>query len=122
MDRGWLTFDLSTYNYKINNDAFYLVFEWIMEDKDRLKMFKHVTKYNLLFPNRIMKDSVIIEGKRILTEHHNSEDKFPVIAFGYTRTKSHLKKYKCYYRNNSFGKWHRATGIISAKILMTNKP
>lgn len=122
INRGWITFDLSSYDITIKDESFFLVFEWILEDEDRLKMFNTWAEYGKLYPNKIIKDTMVIDGKKIPNYHFSSTDPIPVIAFGDTRTKSDLKNYKCYSRGNSFGEWKRATGIISAKILMSNKP
>jgi len=120
--RGWLTFDLSSYDFEINEESFFIVFEWILEDKDRLEMFNTLAEYAKLNPDKIIRDSIIIDGKKVPTEHFSSSAPIPIIAFGDTRTKSDLANYKCYSRSNSFGEWKRATGIISAKILMSNQP
>lgn len=120
--RGWLTFDLSSYNITIAEESFFLVFEWILEDKVRVKMFNTLAEYGKLNPNKIIRDTVIIDGKKVPISDFSSRAQIPVIAFGDTRTKSDLENYKCYSRGNSFGEWKRATGIVSAKILMSNKP
>ena len=120
--RGWLTFDLSSYNFMLEEESFFLVFEWILEDKDRLNMFNTLAEYQKLNPNKIIRDSVIIDDKKVPTKDISSTARIPIIAFGDTRTKSNLKNYKCYSRSNSFGEWKRTTSIVSAKILMSNKP
>ena len=120
--RGWLDFDLSQYRYRIAEDSFFLMFEWILEDKDRIEMYQTSKEYEEQHPDRLKRDSIIIEGKTLATKHFSSSAPIPIIAFGDTRTKSDLRKHKCYGRDNSFGEWKRATGIISAKIMMSNKP
>ena len=122
MNRGWLSFDLSSYDLIIEEESFFLVFEWILEDKDRLRMYNTVAEYGKLNPDKIVRDSIIIDGKKVPTQHFSSAAPIPIIAFGDTRTKSDFKNYKCYSRSNSFGKWETASGIISAKILMRNQP
>lgn len=119
--RGWLTFDLSPYNYKINQESFFLVFEWILEDKDRLKLFNGFAEYWKLNPNKIKRDSVLIDGKKVFTEEISGVGKTPIILFGDTRTMADRKNYKCYARSSSFAEWERTPDILSAKILMSNK-
>ncbi len=119
--RGWLTFDLSSFNYKINEESFFLVFEWILEDKDRLKLFNGFAEYWNLNPNKIRRDSVLIDGKKVFTEEISGVGKTPIILFGDTRTMADRKNYKCYARSSSFAEWERTPDILSAKILMSNK-
>ena len=120
--RGWLTFDLSSYDFEIDDESFFLVFEWILEDKDRLKLFNKFDEYLKLNSDKIKRDSVIIDGKKELSEEISSSAPIPMIIFGDSRTKSSLEKYKCYSRKSSFAEWKRAHGILSAKVLMSNKP
>ena len=122
INRGWLSFDLSSYDLLIEEESFFLVFEWILEDKDRLRMYNTVAEYGELNPDKIIRDSIIIDGKKVPTQQFSSSAPIPIIAFGDTRSKSDFKNYKCYSRSNSFGKWETASGIISAKILMRNQP
>ena len=120
--RGWLTFDLSSFEFEIDEESFFLVFEWILEDKDRLKLFNKFNEYLELNPNKIKRDSVLIDGKKELSEDISSSAPIPMIIFGDSRTISSLEKYKCYSRKSSFAEWKRAHGILSAKVLMSNKP
>jgi CubicO group peptidase (beta-lactamase class C family) len=120
--RGWLTFDLSSYDISIDEESFYLVFEWILEDHDRLRLFNKLADYGKLHPNELIRVTVVVDGKKMPTAEYSSRAPIPVIAFGDTRTKSDLEKYTCYSRGNSFGEWKRGTSIISAKILMSNQP
>ncbi len=122
MRRGWLTFDLSKYEFAIEEESFFLVFEWILEDKDRIRIFNKLAEYGKLHPNEIIRDTVIVDGKEMPTAEYSSRVPIPVIAFGDSRTKSALANFKCYSRANSFGEWKRSTSIVSAKILMSNKP
>ncbi len=120
--RGWLTFDLSSYNYKINEESFFLVFEWILEDKDRVKLFNGFAEYWKLNPNKIKRVSALVNGKKVFTEEISGVGKTPIILFGDTRTMADRKNYKCYARSSSFAEWERTPDILSAKILMSNKP
>lgn len=120
--RGWLTFDLSSFNFEVNKTSFFLVFEWILEDKDRIRLFNNFNKYVESNPNKIKRDSVLIDGKKVPSASISSSAPIPLIIFGDSRTQSALKKHKCYIRKSSFAKWKRARGILSAKVLMTNRP
>ena len=120
MRRGWLKFDLSPYNFKIHEESFFLMFEWILEAKDRIKLFSKLYEYVKLNPDKIKRDTVVIDGKKVPTAGLSTGAPIPMIIFGDTSTKSDLKNYKCYSRENSFGAWERETSIISAKVLMSN--
>jgi hypothetical protein len=119
---GWLTFDLSTYGIAIQETAFYLVFEWILDDEDRFAIFNKLADYASLNPEKLIRDTVIIEGEKVSTTQFSSFAPIPIIAFGDTRTKPDLLNFKCYSRSNSFGKWERSSGILSAKLLVSNQP
>ena len=100
--RGWLDFDLTKYSYRIPQDSFFLMLEWIIEDEDRIEMFMTTKKYEEQNPDRIKRDSVSVDGETIATKTISSYAPIPVIAFGTTKTKSDLRKHKCYLRDNSF--------------------
>jgi CubicO group peptidase (beta-lactamase class C family) len=120
--RGWLDFDLTKYSYRIPQDSFFLMLEWIIEDEDRIEMFMTTKKYEEQNPDRIKRDSVSVDGETIATKTISSYAPIPVIAFGTTKTKSDLRKHKCYLRDNSFAEWRRSASIVSAKVLMSNVP
>jgi len=120
--RGWLDFDLTEYNYRIQQDSFFLMFEWIIEDEDRVEMYSVFKKYEEQNPDRIKKDSVSVDGESIATKTFSSNASLPVIAFGTTKTKSDLRKHKCYLRDNSFAEWRKSASIVSAKVLMSTAP
>ena len=118
--KGWLEFDLSSYRYRINSPSFYLMFEWILEDKDRRYIAGQYAEYKKLHPDRVSYDTVVVDGERVPIAQVNT-----VVAgtvFGVTTSKSSLKNNTCFYRTNSFGEWKRAAGVLSAKVVMSNHP
>ncbi|WP_394746724.1 serine hydrolase [Spongiimicrobium salis] len=121
MRRGWLKFDLSPYKLKIHEASFFLMFEWILEDEDRINLFRKLHEYVELNPDKIKRDTVVVDGEKVPTAGLSTGAPIPMIIFGDTSTKSDLKNYKCYSRENSFGEWRRETSIISAKVLMSNQ-
>jgi CarboxypepD_reg-like domain len=50
--RGWLSFDLSKYNLQVN-DSFFIVFEWIMEEKERTELKEIYRQFEELHPVKI---------------------------------------------------------------------
>ncbi len=122
LKKGWLDFDLTAYNYQINEPSYYVMLEWILDEEDRRyisKITKEIVAANL---NSMSIDTVLIDNKKVVRKDMSSRLPIPGTFFADTRTTSHLKNFKCYYRTNSFGEWKRSPAILSAKVLMTNKP
>lgn len=122
MERGWLDFDLTPYNYRIDGVSFYLMLEWILDKKDRTYIREVTTELIASNPNSMNIDTVLVDNKKVVRKTMSSNIPIPGTFFADTRTKSHLKKHRCYYRTNSFGEWKTASAIVSSKILMTNRP
>lgn len=118
--RGWLDFDLSPYKYRISNTSFFIMFEWILDDKDRIDIVNRYLEFIRLNPDRVILDTIVVDGEKVQTTEFKNFHLGTI--FGTTSTTADLKKYKCYRRTNSFGEWQRASGIISAKVLMSNIP
>jgi len=116
--KGWLAMELPK-SYRIENPSFYIMFEWILEQRDRQLIADRYNEYFEKYPDRVSYDTVIVDGERIA-----SSPKISVVLagtiFGTTNSKSSLEKYQCYYRTNSFGAWKKSTGVLSAKIEMSN--
>jgi hypothetical protein len=45
MKSGWVTFDLSSLNFRIDAPSFLLVFEWILDDNARLNLSNLYKRY-----------------------------------------------------------------------------
>ncbi len=118
--RGWLDFDLSPYKYRIRYTSFFIMFEWILDDKARIDIVDSYVEYMKSNPDKVILDTIVVDGEKVQTTRFKNFRLGTI--FGTTSTTADLKKYKCYRRTNSFGEWQRASGIISAKILMSNKP
>jgi hypothetical protein len=117
---GWLTFDLSSYNIRIEKPTFFLVFEWILEDKDRLALLDEYKQYQKLNPEKVTVDTMIVRGEKV--PYHNWYNFVAGTSFGVSPIQFSLDNYQCYYRNNSFGEWKRAATILTARILVSNQP
>lgn len=117
--KGWLDFTLPA-ACQIGEDSFYVMFEWILEKKDREYIAGKYAEYMRLYPDRVSYDTVVLEGKKLTVPKVST-----VVAgtvFGTTHSKGDLENYRCFYRTNSFGEWKRSTGILSARIEMTSYP
>jgi hypothetical protein len=118
MKKGWLRFDLEKYNIRINKPSFYVAFEWLLEDEDRLILLEQYKEYRRQFPRNVTVDTLLIDGEKIT---FNSWKGFRAgTSFGSSSSRSALDSHKCYYRSNSYGKWKRATFILAARITAAN--
>lgn len=118
ISKGWLEFDMGDLDYTIMEDSFYIMFEWILEEKDRRMITQAYDDYIADFPQKVVFDTIIVDGEKLSIPMVNK-----VLAgtiFGVTH--SNVDDYVCYYRTNSFGEWKRSTGVLSAKVELGNRP
>ncbi len=117
--KGWLNFDLPR-AYRIDETDFYVVFEWILEKKDREYITETYETYLREYPDRVVYDTLQIDGKEVVDIQIGK-----ILAgtiFGTTNSKSDLENYPTFYRNNSFGAWERSASALSAKVEIGNYP
>jgi len=119
MKYGWLDFDLTSYHVQVDR-PFFLVFEWIMEDKDRLNLLHHYATYRKNNPDKVTADTIIVRGEKI--GFRNYLQFSPGTHFGISATPFSLKHYRSCYRLNSFGEWKNAPVVLSARISVSNQP
>lgn len=118
MKKGWLKFDLQKYNIRINAPSFFLVFEWLLEDEDRLLLLEQYKEFRRQFPRKVTVDTLMVDGEKIT---FNSWHGFRAgTSFGSSSLKFSLDHYKTYYRNNSYGKWRRSSFILTARVTVFN--
>ena len=118
--KGWLTFDLSSYNLKIAQPRFYLMFEWIMEDKDRLALMDQYVQFKKQNPDKVSVDTSMVNGEKILVNSYRGFTAGTLFAASYAQF--NLDRFTCYYRLNSFGEWRIAPAILTARIQVSNQP
>lgn len=117
--KGWLKFPIDNV-YEIEQEAFYLTFEWILNKEDRKHIDHTIREYMILNPDRIRYDTTIIDGKEIVSE--TIPTAVAGTYFGTTKSKKDIATLVSYSRSHSFGKWERLAKPLSAKIEMTNYP
>jgi hypothetical protein len=118
LKRGWLKFDLEKYNIRIANPSFFLVFEWLLEDEDRMLLLGQYNEYRRQFPRNVTVDTVRVDGETIT---FNSWHGFRAgTSFGSSSLKFSHDHYESYYRNNSYGKWKRSSFILAARVVVAN--
>ena len=113
---GWISFDLKPYRIFIRDSSFFLAFEWIMDERDRLNLLNKYYEYRTQNPDMVTADTVIVEGKKV---GYRSYYQFQAgTYFGVSPIPFSLQNYTCYYRLNSFGEWMRAPAILTARLLV----
>ncbi|MEM6526549.1 MAG: carboxypeptidase-like regulatory domain-containing protein [Bacteroidota bacterium] len=118
MKKGWLAFDLSDKNLLVEQDSFYLQFEWLFEESDRHYIAQSYTDYMKNNPDHVIRDTVVVDGvpiPTVLVEHF-----YVGTFFAITRSKHIMKKHMTYDRRHSFAEWQRSASIVQAEVLMTD--
>ena len=118
MRKGWLEFPVPP-ALRVQEQAFYIVCEWILDKEDRKQVAEAYAAYMQEFPDRVTYDTVIVDGEKLSIPKVST-----IVAgtvFGTTQSKGDLAEERCYYRNNSFGEWKRSSGILSARITLSNQ-
>lgn len=111
--KGWISVDLMPYHLTMNN-PFFLVFEWIMEDTDRLALLDQYAHFRKTNPDKVWADSTVVDGKKIgFWSYANFS---PGTHLGISAIPFSLQNYTSYYRTNSFGEWKRAPVILTARV------
>ena len=117
--KGWLDFELPK-SYTVEEDQFYIVFEWILDRKDRRYIADTYAAYMLEYPERIQYDTLVVDGELIATAKMGK-----ILAgtlFGTASAKKDAEHLVSYTRDSSFGSWERMSKVLSARIQMGNYP
>lgn len=116
---GWLKIDLSPYAIKVNTDYF-LVFEWILEKKDRANLYQQYEKFKRENPGRVTLDYSYVNGEKIPYNNYRGNFYFGT-SFGISVAPSTINEHICYYRLNSFGQWYPSSSVLTASVIMSNQ-
>ena len=113
---GWISFDLVPYQILIRDSSFFLAFEWIMDERDRLNLLNQYYEYRTQNPDMVTGDTVIVAGSKV---GYRSYHQFQAgTSFGVSQIPFSMQNYTCYYRLNSFGEWMRAPAILTARLVV----
>jgi hypothetical protein len=119
--KGWIKADLSRYKEGVNSAQFYLVFEWIMDDKARHEIRSQFKEYKRLNPERVRADTTIISDEEVRFLHWEGIE--AGVWFGAAPANSvYLNNMECYFRENSHAKWEKSYSILAARITVTDRP
>lgn len=118
MRKGWLDFDLAKYKIRIKESSFFVVFEWLIDDNDRVELLEHYREFRRQFPKLVTRDTLSVDGEKIA---YSSWHGFRAgTSFGSSNNRFAIDNYKCYYRNNSYGKWRRSSLVLCASVTIEN--
>ncbi|MFN7494673.1 MAG: serine hydrolase [Cyclobacteriaceae bacterium] len=121
MRNGWLTFNLSEFNYLIS-EPFFVAFESILTKTDRELIAKGYHDFIQKHPNRLRIDTVLFEGKKQVRQQLGmSGIDLPGTFIGIAPGESASKLFSCYTRNTSFDKWEKVRGILAATVTVSNQ-
>jgi uncharacterized protein YktA (UPF0223 family) len=118
MRKGWLNFDLSKHIIRIEVPSFFVVFEWLIEEDERKTLMDQYREFKRIYPKKVSADTVIVEGEKIV--YHTYHGYRAGTSFGSSSEKSIVDNFKCFYRNNSYGRWKRSSTILSANVVISN--
>jgi CubicO group peptidase (beta-lactamase class C family) len=122
MKNGWLTFDLSGFDYLIT-EPFFIAFERILTKSDRDAIAHGYQEFIKKYPKRLHVDTVIFEGKKQVRQQigYGGID-LPGTFIGIAPGESASKLFTCYTRKTSFDKWEKVRGILAATVTVSNQP
>jgi hypothetical protein len=111
---GWVDIDLRKYSISTDG-AFFLAFEWIMDDKARQNEPDNFNRYKRANPGKAVSVTVQREGKDVqLTQWDGYRGG---VAFTASMNAITQGKFKCFYRKFSFGAWYPCEGILTAEVI-----
>jgi hypothetical protein len=116
--KGWVTFDLSKYIVRIHTASFYVVFEWILEYDERLELIENYQEFKRQFPKKVTTDTISVGDEKVVFTKF--EGYRAGTSFGSSSSPELLSKLKCFYRNNSLGKWKRSSYALAATVTIAN--
>ncbi|MEP5612770.1 MAG: carboxypeptidase-like regulatory domain-containing protein [Cyclobacteriaceae bacterium] len=116
---GWLKVDLSKYQLQINSD-FFIVFEWILDSKERVFLYQQYRKYFRNNPERVKFRRATVAGKSIPYIDYGG-DFYAGTSFGISNSAFDLRDHISFYRLNSLGEWRRSSSILTAKVHLSNR-
>lgn len=116
--KGWVNFDLSSYNIRIDQPSFFLVFEWLIEDDDRRLLMEMYREFQRLFPKKVTTDTLRVDDEQIT--YHSYHGYRAGTSFACSSDRVVVDNFRCYYRNNSYGQWRRSSAILTANVVVVN--
>ncbi len=117
--KGWLVIDLSNLKFSVSK-PFFVAFEPILEDKDRLQIVQEFREFKEKNPKRVKIDTVLVDGKKKTRQIVKWAD-FPGTAVAISTTQFAREHFVCYSRRSSFDKWEHVRGILTCTVTLSNQ-
>ncbi|MEJ1237982.1 carboxypeptidase-like regulatory domain-containing protein [Chryseolinea sp. T2] len=117
-DNRWIETDLSEYHLK-PEQPFFLVYEWIMDDKARRILARDFDVYAKQHPEDFVEVKRVVDGKEVSSIENNFHRG---VLFGVSRNPWSIKTYSCYYRRSSLAEWNKSMYILAARITLSDVP
>lgn len=121
MRKGWLQFDLSTFDLEVNG-PFFLVFEQLLDLADRTAIADGYREFIREHPKKLITDSVEFEGKKVIRQTLRGGIDLPGVFIAVSTADWAIKKYACYVRKTSMDEWTKERGIVTATITVSKQP
>ncbi|MBC3794663.1 carboxypeptidase-like regulatory domain-containing protein [Spirosoma utsteinense] len=114
---GWLEADLSSFGIHIPEVKFFIVFEWILDARDRRLLADQYQQFALAHPEQVRTDTTLIKGKVVPYTHWRGYQ--AGTAFSTSTLTYSLNNYQSFCRHNSQGSWQRSPHILSARVFVS---
>ena len=112
----WIETDLSKYHLRIDQ-PFFLVYEWIVDDKARRILARDFEEYAKQHPEDFVEVKRVVDAKEMSMTENNFHRG---LLFGVSRNPYSIKTYSCYYRRSSLAEWNNSMYILAARITMSD--
>ena len=114
---GFLKFDLSDYNILVQGD-FYIVFEWLLQSKDRKIIQDKYSAWIRKHPQLAVKSHTSVRDEKV--PYINLGGKYWVgTSFGVSSLPQIINQAKCYYRYTNFSDWLISPVALSATVKLS---
>jgi len=117
---GWLSFDLSD-GQLIIDDPFFLVFETLTTQQDRIEIAQGYKDYIARYPDKLESDTIVLDGEEKINLKLKGGIDIPGTFIAMSSTPQVLENYKAFSRESNFSKWERISQIITARVTLSNQ-
>ena len=114
---GWLKVDLSKERIWLNQESFFLVFEWIMDAAIRNELQEQLLEHVSDSPDAVSESTMEWYGSQVNERMVKNFKKG--VWFGTLIDQNLGKNHTCYYRLNSSDKWKVSAAILAAEATIS---
>jgi hypothetical protein len=118
---GWLSFDLSKYNFMATG-PFFVTFEQLIESDKRTEIILAYRGILLNHPDWLKKETVFIDNRKIETQKFiPGLIDMPGTFIGISGATALVHKYSSYIRQTSLGEWAKVPFVIAATVTVSRQ-